>query len=78
MERRCKQFLLTECARQFALAADSPDRIRKWLEVELFHGQMDNLFSGTVQVQFAEQTHETVRHHLQRASAVIRANVCVF
>ncbi|RXW16658.1 hypothetical protein EST38_g9195 [Candolleomyces aberdarensis] len=63
--------LLTECAKQLALAAECSDRrIRLWLEEELDYDVLDDGPACTV--QFTKNTYKTVRQDLQRASTAIQ------
>ncbi|RXW13723.1 hypothetical protein EST38_g12130 [Candolleomyces aberdarensis] len=63
---------LTECAKQLALVAESPDdRIGPWLETVMNFYVLGGPSLRTF--QFAEPTCKTVQHHLRRASAAIYA-----
>ncbi|RXW11485.1 hypothetical protein EST38_g14370 [Candolleomyces aberdarensis] len=65
--------LLTECAKQLALAIECPDRhMRLWLETGMGYMTWDEDDSFTV--QFTEDTYKTLQRDLQRASTVIHAN----
>ncbi|KAJ2935852.1 hypothetical protein H1R20_g1242, partial [Candolleomyces eurysporus] len=67
-------YALTKSTNQLALTVESPDRrIRLWLEEALYYGVPD-IFVCTI--QFTEQTYETLKHDLQRASTAINAEVC--
>ncbi|KAJ2912826.1 hypothetical protein MD484_g7589, partial [Candolleomyces efflorescens] len=62
-------YLLTECTRHLALAAESADlHTRLWLEKEL-----DYDHTGDVIVQLTEPTHKALCVDLQRASTAIKA-----
>ncbi|RXW22409.1 hypothetical protein EST38_g3446 [Candolleomyces aberdarensis] len=65
--------LLTECAKQLALAIECPDRhMRLWLETGMGYMTWDEDDSYTV--QFTEDTYKTLQRDLQRASTVNHAN----
>jgi hypothetical protein len=65
--------ILTECAKQLALAVESPDnRVRLWLENELIDGRMGKTLRT---VGFTEETCKTIRQHLRHAPATLRAKV---
>ncbi|KAJ2936238.1 hypothetical protein H1R20_g855, partial [Candolleomyces eurysporus] len=69
-------YLLTECTNQLALAAECPDpHIRLWLRKVLHYGM--TRYSAMITIQLTENTYETVRNGLQRASAAIHINVYI-
>jgi hypothetical protein len=66
-------YLLTECTKELALAAECPDhRIRLWLEKELDYVLYGGVISTT---QFTEHTYRRIQHDLPRAAAAIHVNV---
>ncbi|RXW11886.1 hypothetical protein EST38_g13969 [Candolleomyces aberdarensis] len=66
-----KSYLLTECAKQLALAAEYPDRCtRLWLDDDLRYA----VYTPSHIVQFTQHTYEGLQQSLQRASTAIHAN----
>ncbi|RXW19435.1 hypothetical protein EST38_g6423 [Candolleomyces aberdarensis] len=64
-------YLITECTKQLALAAECHDhRIQVWLEKGLHYGFLSHV-SHTL--RFTEHTYEAQQHDLRRASAAIYA-----
>jgi hypothetical protein len=66
-------YVITEMATQLVLAAEcAGPHTQRWLEKGLFHGS-----NPGYTVQFTEDEFKTLQDALQRASAAIRANVCI-
>jgi hypothetical protein len=72
----CSTYLLTECAKQLALAAECPEPlIAHWLGESLFAPSVFPQGWKGQPVPITEHLCKTLRHDLERASAAIHAKV---